>query len=921
MTIQTVTIHDLAVDHDPLPRSAPVGPGSAYAAVSSAVLVEPARIEVTEPAPIADRDVATLASWRFRPDREIDDSDDASTQPTADWRPIAVPHTWSRAEPDLVDHRGPCWYARDVAITPGRHHQLRFGGLDYVASVFADGRLLGHHEGGFTPVAFDLAAASETVHVAVRIDDPVEPALLGPEPLTDPKRKIKGVLEFHDSRPGGHSHGMWFSPRWALRWGSGGMVEPAVLVSTGRVRLEATFVTAFQESLAISWVLDNRSGAALDVVLRGTISDASGDGVVGLEAAATLPPGTARIAITGRGEGFSPWKVTTGEGHVSATYRLATEVSTEGGVSDAGATSFGVRRVEMPLRPNDQYQLRVDGERTYVRAANYIPGVWFPELNERTFRTDLRLATASGHNSLGPHAHVLPDRFYEAADEAGMLIYQDFPLNLAYDPDAAPLFDGGPTMGEASLLLAAEVTYHLYNHPSVVYWCGHNEPGYQLGERFSGDHPDIVAIRDRLLGAPNEEALDDERVALWNRIDPTRPAFKASGLGGTRDVGDEHTYTGSLSTDPTTAVTTTESAFMSEFGAWTPKFSASRDAAGARGDWPPDDAAVADWERRTHIYFSNALRVGRPERYPDFPTWTFASQLWGGVFLKLAIESYRRRKWAPFGGHRYHLFIDHWGDAGAGVIDKHRLRQAHYWALASVNRPVLPMVEMPASMRAEPGRDLVLPTWVVNDTHDPLSDVMLRWSVARLQPHEAFVIGVDDPAIPHRFGTPTPPYGDLVVLPRAGGTEVSQGDATLDLPADSSVEAPPVVLRTPAGSEPSPHAVFLQLETGQDVVRNWGAFVVAPTSWIPDPGTTPTPRFDLRLTGTSRYRVMRRWTGETVACGSGEAVVESLPPDQYVVAAGTRTVTVDLFGPVTVALDAAAAVAVAGSALPWTFQP
>lgn len=921
-TIAPFRLHDLAVDPDPYPRPAPVGPGSAYAAVSRAVAVDPEHIAVAAPVRIADRDMVPLRSWHFRADEDgVGRDRDFAVEDTSGWRPVAVPHTWSRSEPDLVDHKGPCWYGRDIVMEEGRHHQLRFGGLDYVAAVFADGRLLGHHEGGFTPVAFDLEGPARKVHIAVRVDDPAEPALLGPDPLTQAKRKVKGVLEFHDSRPGGHSHGVWFSPLWGLRWGTGGMVQPAWIVRTGQVRLEATFVTAAAEQLSISWVMTNAALHPVNIVLRSTIEDGTSHPVAGMEVVATVPAGASRIGVTARTEEAVPWTATTGGGHVTSMYGVATEVSTNGQVSDVHRTRFGVRTVEMPMRPDDQYQLRIDGRRTYVRAANYIAGVWFPELSERTFRTDLRLAAASGHNSLGPHAHILPDHFYDAADDAGMVVYQDFPLNLAHDPDGAPLFDGGPTMGEASLLLAAEAAYHLYNHPSIVYWCGHNEPAYQLGERFVGDHPDIVSIRDRLLGAPNEEALDDERVALWSHIDPGRSAFKASGLGATRDVGDVHTYTGSLTTDPTTAVTSTEAAFMSEFGAWTPNFSAAADAPGAAGDWPPDPATVADWEHRTHIYFSNALRAGRPERYPDFSTWTFASQLWGGAFLKLAIESFRRRKWAPFGGHRYHLLVDHWGDAGAGVVDKHRLAQAHFWALAAANRRILPVVGVLPSMRVEPDRDLVLPTWIINDTDRDLRRASLRWTVMRLDPQEAYVIGVDDPAIPHRFGTPEPPYGDLVVLPRTTGTDVASGHMTVTVPADGAVETPPINVRTAGTTDPLPHAVLIQLDVGDQVINNWGAFVVAPPAWVPSPGIAPMPRFALTLRGDGPYRVARRWTGDTIAAGmaGGEKVVPGLPPDQYCVETRGRTAAVDLFGDVE--LDLVSGAATAASGLPWPFDP
>jgi beta-mannosidase len=907
-------LSDLRHDPDPLPRAAPVGPGSLYRSVAEAVLVEPASIEAVAAPSIAPRREQPLGSWRFTADPA--GAPIPEQHPClGDGRPVAVPHTWSRTEPELVDFKGPAWYATGVVADPSLHHHVRFGGLDYVGSVWANGALLGHHEGGFTPVAFDLPPFEGEAALVVRVDDPVEPALVGPKPLTDAKRKVKGVFEFHDSRPGGHSHGIWFSPLWGVRWGTGGMVEQAVVVSTGEVRLDATFVTAGSGRLAISWVLVNLAAEPVDVELVCSVAGA------GLRVTATIPSGASRVAVAGALADADAWAPVAGPGHRAAVHQLATEVRVGGVVSDADRTTFGVRTIEMPLVPDDQFRIRVDGRRTYVRGANYIPGVWIPELSERTFRLDLELAAAAGVNSFGPHAHVLPERFYDAADEAGMLVYQDFPLNLANDPGGAPLFEGGPTMGEASLLLAAEVTYRLYNHPSVVYWCGHNEPAYQLAQVFSGGtHPNIVELGNDLAAAPDEEPFDDARVALWNRLDPTRPAYKASGLGRHAPVGDSHTYTGSLNTDPTTAVSGARATFMSEFGAWTTNFSAEGSAPGASGSWPPDPATVGDWEQRTHMWLGTATKTGRPARYPDYATWTYATQLWAGTWLKMAVESFRRHKWDPQGAHRYHLFVDHWGDAGAGVIDKHRLPQLHYWSMAAAHRLLLPVVGVTASMRAEPGVELVLPTWVCNDLDAAVEGARLSWSIRRLAAEEAFVIGVDDAQTPSRFGDPVVPRGDLVVVPRGQGVEVASGSGTVSVGADAVAPGPAVTFTPPAGDEPVAYAVLVRLDVPDgEPVDSWSAFVAAPPAWDPAPGITPMPRFTLTLTGSGPYRLVRRWTGSTVGLGALDAVVADLAPGQYLVEAGSRVLAIDLYGDV--AVDVTAGTAAPDSPLPWAFDP
>lgn len=889
------------VDPDPRPRSAPVGPGSAYQAVADATAIRPTAVSLNAGfAPVAPRRQRELREWR------LGAGDDRQE------RPVSVPHVWSRAEPELVDFKGPCRYRRDLPAGDG-HRMLVFGGLDYVATILVDGTWVAGHEGGFTPVAVDLPG--DAVSVAVYLDDPVELNMLGTNPVAAAKRKVKGVFEFHDSRPGGHVASLSWSPRWARRWGSGGIVEPVTLLTTGPARLDATFVTATPHRLALSWVLTNLTTASLQVSLRAVLTGPGAGQTVSVQA--ELPPGASRVSVHADASEAAPWAPGAGR-----LYRLDTEVSTgPGEVCDTSAVRFGVREIAMSLEPDGTaFQLRVDGRRHYVRAANYIPGVWLPELTEETFRRDVELAQAANLNSFGLHAHVLPERFYDLADSHGLFVYQDFPLNLAHDPAGGPLFPGGPNMAEASQLLAAEMAYRLYNHPSVVYYCGHNEPAYQLGEAFRGaTASEVVRMQRAFAAAPDEEKLDLARAELLRQIDPSRPAFFASGVGRTRPVGDNHSYSGSLTTDPTTTITELSVPFVSEFGAWTANFSAAEHVNPARGDWPPGPDAPGEWDRQTHFYISQALRVGRPERYPDFPSWTYAGQLWAGAFIKLGVEAFRSRMWNPTAAHRYHLFVDHWGGAGAGVVDRHRLRQYHYWSLAAANRPLLPVVEALPSMRAEPG-GVRLRSWVIDDRPAAVGAGRVSWELHRLPPGGYHLIGVDDPQIPDAFGPHTPPAGDLVVLPRATGERIDSGGWDFECVAGASQAGPALDLEIPAAAEPTAYLVRLLAERGEETVANWSAFLAAPSGWTPPPGIGAPPRFDLTITGSGRFRLVRRWSGATVRDGevAGMLTLTGLVPDQYLLE-GSVVVGIDLYGDVTADLATGAAACQRG--LPWWFDP
>src|SRR5690606_36036238 len=81
-------------------------------------------------------------------------------------------------------------------------------------------------------------------------------------------------------------------------------------------------------------------------------------------------------------------------------------------------------------------------------------------------RRDVDLAVAAGLDMVRVHAHVTRPEVYAAADEAGLLVWQDFPLQWGY----------ARTVRRQARRQAREMVDLLGHHPSIAVWCGHNEP-------------------------------------------------------------------------------------------------------------------------------------------------------------------------------------------------------------------------------------------------------------------------------------------------------------------------------------------------------------------------------------------------------------------------------------------------------------
>ncbi|NHC46701.1 glycoside hydrolase family 2 protein [Motilibacter aurantiacus] len=111
-----------------------------------------------------DADVGLLERWPERPE--------------AFDRVIEVPFPPESAASGIADpgFHPVVWYRRELThrLAPGRRLLLRFGAVDYRASVWVDGQLVVTHEGGHTPFGADVTSAlrpGDSHEIVVRAED------------------------------------------------------------------------------------------------------------------------------------------------------------------------------------------------------------------------------------------------------------------------------------------------------------------------------------------------------------------------------------------------------------------------------------------------------------------------------------------------------------------------------------------------------------------------------------------------------------------------------------------------------------------------------------------------------------------------------------------------------------------------------
>ena len=114
-----------------------------------------------------------------------------------------------------------------------------------------------------------------------------------------------------------------------------------------------------------------------------------------------------------------------------------------------------------------RWQLHVNGERLFVMGSNQGPSrMQLGEATPAELARDVQLALDANLDLLRLHAHVSRPELYDAADDAGLLLWQDFPLQWGYARGVRK-----PAVRQARAMVDV-----LGHHPSIVLWCAHNEP-------------------------------------------------------------------------------------------------------------------------------------------------------------------------------------------------------------------------------------------------------------------------------------------------------------------------------------------------------------------------------------------------------------------------------------------------------------
>lgn len=614
------------------------------------------------------------------------------------WDTIDVPGHWQSSTAfDGAD--GPLLYRRAFehrdAASDGNRTWLTFDGLFYQGDVWLDGSYLGDTEGYFFPHTFEITESVRTrsEHVlAVEVT-------CAPQRDKTAKRNITGVFQHWDCLdPESNPGGIW---------------QPVHVDTTGPVRICRMRVLcreANEERAVVSFRASLDSDEARTVSVRTAIGDIDHAGDHPLAA----------------GENHIEWTLTIdhpqlwwpralGEANLHDV-TVAVHVDDSETPSDERRVRTGLRRVQLR-----NWICSVNGERLFLKGTNHGPTrMRLAEATPDELRRDVELAVDAGLDLLRVHAHVTRPELYDAADQAGLLLWQDFPLQWGY---ARGIRKQAVRQANAAIDL-------LSHHPSIAIWCGHNEPMAIENDPAMWDDPGAVARMGlRALAAQelptwNKTVLDRSVKRAFEKGDGTRPVIAHSGvlphppqLDGTDSHlyfgwyhGNERDLPGFLRAIPRMG------RFVSEFGA---------QAVPVTADFcEPERWPDLDWERLGHRHALQKALFDRhvpPAEHASFDSWRDATQQYQAEVVRRHIETLRRLKYSPTGGFAHFCFGDGHPAVTWAVLGHDRRPKLAYSALREACQPVIVVADrLPAAV--SPGEPIALDVHVVSDLRTGLDD-------------------------------------------------------------------------------------------------------------------------------------------------------------------------------------------------------
>ena len=360
--------------------------------------------------------------------------------------------------------------ARDAAL-------MTFEGLDTYASVYLNGSLLLKADNMFVgysvPVKEVLRKGENRLHVFFR--SPIKETLPqrasnGFDYPADNDHSDKRLSVFTRKAP--YSYG-W---DWGIRMVTSGIWRPVTLrfydrASISDYHVKQLSLTGQQAEVSNELEINSVSPEKTEAEVVVSCSLKNGEPLV-VRRKVALNPGINRVKVPVEIKNPVRW-MPNGWGE-AVLYDFTAQVVCQGKTVASEHRRIGLRTVRLVQEEDQQgmsYYFEVNGIPLFAKGANFIPDDnMLPSMTDERYAAlfqDIKAANMNVIRVWGGGTYE-DNRFYDLADENGILVWQDFMFACTIYP-ADPMF---------LKRVAEEADYNikrLRNHACLALWCGNNE--------------------------------------------------------------------------------------------------------------------------------------------------------------------------------------------------------------------------------------------------------------------------------------------------------------------------------------------------------------------------------------------------------------------------------------------------------------
>ena len=363
---------------------------------------------------------------------------------------------------------------------------------------------------------------------------------------------------------------------------------------------------------------------------------------------------------------------------------------------DKKTLRIGLRTLELVTEKDvhgESFYFKLNGFPIFIKGANYIPQHFFQErvVKQDNIKT-VENAIAANMNMLRVWGGGIyeTDDFYNACDEKGLLVWQDFMY-------ACAMYPGDADFLENAKLEAIEQVKRLNTHPSIALWCGNNEIneawhnwGWQ--PRYNPDQKEIIwkAYQDVFMKIlPEAVQQFSNKTNYWE----SSPRFGRYNDKSYTE-GDNHDWFVWHDEKPFEHFEERVPRFMSEYGFQSFPDWQTIESFSDSTDWALESKVMLQHQKHPKgnalikKYADKAFK--QPKTFKDF---VYISQLIQAEGIRMAVEAQRRAK--PYCmGTLYWQFNDVWQVASWSSIDNFGRWKALHYAVREAYTGVLVSAKM-----------------------------------------------------------------------------------------------------------------------------------------------------------------------------------------------------------------------------------